>query len=113
MGASQSFSRLLFAIALVVVPQGLLTRNAAADDAAELGKTLFTQGAAPPCAVCHTLADAAAEGAIGPDLDQLKPDAARVKTVVRGGMGAMPAYDTLSDDELDAIATYVSTATSN
>lgn len=113
MGASRFFSRPLFAIALLALPQGLFTQTAAADDVAELGKTLFTQGAAPPCAVCHTLADAAAEGAIGPNLDQLKPDAARVKTVVRGGMGAMPAYDTLSDQEVDALATYVSTATSN
>lgn len=112
MGASRFFSRPLFAIALFALPQGLFAQTAAGDEAMKLGKTLFTQGATPPCAVCHTLADAAAEGAIGPNLDQLRPDAERVKTAVRGGMGTMPAYDALSDDDLDAIATYVVSVTS-
>ena len=43
-----------------------------------LGKKLFTTLAVPACAVCHTLKDAGAEGAVGPVLDELKPDAARV-----------------------------------
>src|SRR5690606_24502011 len=44
----------------------------------ERGKTLFSTEAVPACAICHTLQDADATGAIGPDLDELKPDAERI-----------------------------------
>jgi mono/diheme cytochrome c family protein len=86
---------------------------AADDDAAlrERGKMLFTGGATPACAICHTLEDAGATGAVGPSLDDLKPDAARVEAVLRKGMGAMPAYTTLSDEEVKALSVYVERAT--
>ena len=51
-----------------------------------LGRELFTKTAVPACAVCHTLADAGASGAVGPVLDELKPDAARVAKALRGGI---------------------------
>ena len=53
------------------------TASGADDDAAlmALGKTLFTVGAVPPCALCHALKDAGATGAIGPAFDDLQPDA--------------------------------------
>jgi cytochrome c6 len=35
----------------------------------EAARKLFTSGTAPSCAVCHTLRDAGAEGAVGPVLD--------------------------------------------
>ena len=82
----------------------------AAEKKAELGRELFKELASPPCAVCHTLADAKSEGSIGPNLDELKPDKNRVKAAVSGGLGAMPAYDSLSENEIDAIASYVSSA---
>lgn len=76
-----------------------------------LGKQLFTAGAVPACAVCHTLKDAGAEGAIGPVLDELQPEAARVAKALRSGVGAMPSYaGKLSDEQIDALATYVSSA---
>ncbi len=77
----------------------------------EQGKTLFTAGAKPiACAVCHTLADAGSAGAIGPDLDELQPSKEQILKVMNEGMGAMPSFaQTLSDEERDAIATYVST----
>lgn len=89
-----------------------LTANAADDVAAELaeGKLLFTQKAVPACAVCHTLKDAGAEGAIGPVLDELKPDAERVAKAVKNGLGQMPAYTSLSDAQVQAIARYVAKA---
>lgn len=89
-----------------------LSVGAADDAAAELaeGKLLFTQKAVPACAVCHTLADAGAEGAIGPVLDELKPDAARVAKAVKNGLGQMPAYTSLSDAQIQAIARYVAKA---
>jgi cytochrome c6 len=87
---------------------------AGADEAAQhraLGRQLFTQGAAPPCAVCHTLQDAGSQGAVGPVLDELKPDAQRVATALRNGVGAMPSYrGTLTEAQILALAAYVSKA---
>ena len=76
-----------------------------------IGKRLFSGEAAPACAVCHTLKDAGSEGAVGPELDELKPDAQRVVQAVRSGLGVMPAYaDKLTDAQIDALAYYVSRA---
>lgn len=74
---------------------------------AERGKELFVKGATPPCGLCHTLADAGTVGAIGPSLDELKPDAERVAKAVKGGVGQMPAFSTLSEQDVQAIAQYV------
>ena len=85
----------------------------AADDAAQLdqGRKLFTQGASPPCAVCHTLSDAGASGAIGPVLDELKPDAERVLAAMRNGIGLMPSFKaSLDDAQMRALARYVAQA---
>jgi sulfite dehydrogenase len=82
----------------------------AADAELELGKRLFTKTAVPACALCHTLKDAGSEGAVGPVLDELKPDAARVAKALRDGLGNMPAFKTLSEAEIKALARYVSTA---
>ena len=84
----------------------------AADEAAQmaLGKKLFTT-ATPACALCHTLKDAGAEGAVGPVLDELKPDATRVAKALRDGLGAMPSFKaTLSEEQIAALALYVSKA---
>lgn len=78
----------------------------------EKGKVLFTTEAVPACAICHTLKDAGAVGEIGPDLDELKPDAERIKKVLHEGMGAMPSFaDTLDEEAMNAIAAYVVHAT--
>lgn len=74
------------------------------------GKKLFTQTAVPACAVCHTLKHAGATGEIGPALDELKPDAARVEKAIRNGLGQMPAYSTLSDAQIRLLAQYVAAA---
>lgn len=57
--------------------------------AAGPGKELFAQS----CGSCHTLADAGTTGTVGPDLDTLAPDAARVEAAIRNGgagTGMMP-----------------------
>ncbi len=77
----------------------------------ELGRKVFTEIAQPQCAICHTLADAEATGEIGPVLDQLRPDFDRVKKAVVDGIGPMQANEVLSDEEVDAVAYYVSTVT--
>lgn len=74
-----------------------------------LGKKVFTEQAMPACAICHTLQDAGTTGAIGPDLDDLKPSAEQVATAVKGGIGVMPAFTALSDEQVKAVAHYVST----
>lgn len=78
---------------------------------AEAGRTLFLKATTPACAVCHTLTDAGAAGTIGPNLDELKPDANRVAQAVRNGIGVMPAFDALSDADVQALAKYVAGVT--
>jgi mono/diheme cytochrome c family protein len=78
------------------------TATAAGDPAA--GKAVFTAN----CASCHTLADAGSKGAVGPNLDDLKPDEARVKHQVEVGGAIMPAFKgTLSDADIANVAAYV------
>ncbi|WP_313620368.1 cytochrome c [Achromobacter sp.] len=89
---------------------GQAARAAEATDA-EAGRALFLKGATPACAVCHTLADAGSAGTIGPNLDELKPDAGRVAQAVRNGIGVMPAFEALSDADVQTLAKYVSSAT--
>ena len=79
-------------------------------DAVDEGWKFFSQGTTPPCALCHTLADAQATGNVGPSLDEMKPEAARVAQVVRTGLGAMPPYPQLSDADVRRLAEYVAKA---
>jgi sulfite dehydrogenase len=88
--------------------------NAAENDskaASELGRQVFTKVAEPQCGVCHTLKDAGTTGTIGANLEELRPDVARVADAVRKGLGVMPAYaGKLSEQEIRAVAEYVSRA---
>lgn len=104
--AIHSWRRLL--LALVTASTGAAVM--AADAELELGKRLFTKTAVPACALCHTLEDAGALGAVGPVLDEIKPDAARVAKAIKHGLGNMPAFKTLTEAEIKALARYVSTA---
>ena len=72
------------------------------------GLALFTQGAAPACAVCHTLKAAGSTGDVGPVLDELKPSADRVAAALRNGVGLMPAYKgQLTEAQILVLARYV------
>jgi cytochrome c6 len=95
---------------LAIVLCGAMSGAAAQTDVEE-GKALFTNGAVPACAVCHTLAHAGATGEIGPVLDELKPNATRVEKAIRNGIGQMPAYDKLSDTQIRQLANYVARVT--
>lgn len=101
---------------VAIIAAAGLTATAAvvhADDSAEieLGRKLF-KSVMPSCATCHTLEAAAAKGTVGPSLDELKPDAARVETALREGLNAMPSYaDTLDDTQIRALARFIDTAT--
>ncbi|MBC7944354.1 MAG: cytochrome c [Burkholderiales bacterium] len=77
-----------------------------------MGKTIFTKTAQPSCTLCHALKDAGSSAEIGPNLDELKPDAERVAKAVKDGLGIMPAFgESLSDEQIKAVAHYVARAT--
>lgn len=81
-------------------------------EAGERGRAVFTESANPSCGVCHTLGDAGTTGAVGPNLDGLKPDAARVEAAVTSGVGTMPAFGgALSAEQIADVAAYVAEAT--
>lgn len=94
----------------LALPLLLLAAPAVADDALlAQGRQVFLEQAQPSCSLCHTLREAGASGAVGPDLDQLKPDATRVAAAVRNGIGVMPPFaGALSEEQIRAVAHYVS-----
>jgi cytochrome c553 len=74
--------------------------------AAAEGKLIFTQN----CGTCHVLKDAGTSGQVGPPLDAVKPDKARVLAAIKKGgtgSGTMPA-NIVTGKEADAVAEYVS-----
>ena len=63
------------------------------------------------CGNCHTLAAANASGNVGPNLDELMPSTEQVAEQVKSGGGGMPAFeDQLSEEEIQAVAEYVSSS---
>ena len=72
------------------------------------GKKIF---ASAGCGSCHTLADAGSSGTVGPNLDDAKPDHELVVERVTNGSGVMPSFsDQLSEQEIQDVAAYVSSA---
>ena len=68
-------------------------------------RSLFFQS----CGGCHRLADAGTIGAVGPNLDALRPSKAVVQRQVTNGGGGMPAFaGILTQSQIDAVETYVS-----
>ena len=76
----------------------------------EAGKLLFLKGAAPACAICHTLEAAGAAGAVGPSMNEFQPDAARVLNALKNGIGQMPAYTSLTPEQMKILSEYVAKA---
>ena len=78
-----------------------------ADELFNKGKEVFL--GAGNCAACHTLSDAGSNVNIGPNLNEIRPDIQRILMAVRNGIGVMPAMEgILSDEEIEAVAYYVS-----
>jgi mono/diheme cytochrome c family protein len=72
------------------------------------GKEVF---ASAGCGTCHALADAGSTGTVGPNLDESMPSKELAVDRVTNGQGAMPPFSgQLSEQQIDAVATYVSTA---
>lgn len=82
--------------------------TAASND--DIGKELFLKGAVPACAVCHTLKAVGAVGEVGPSMNELQPDTARVMNAVKNGIGIMPAYPNLTPEQLQILSEYVAKA---
>jgi mono/diheme cytochrome c family protein len=81
------------------------TTAAATTSAAEPGKALFVSS----CGSCHTLKDAGTSGAVGPNLDDLKPSLARVAKQVTNGGKIMPSFKgSLTPAQIQQVAAYVS-----
>ncbi|MFD2740048.1 c-type cytochrome [Sulfitobacter aestuarii] len=80
----------------------------------EKGRVIFNETAAPNCGICHTLADAGSQGAVGPNLDELKPDAEKIRAAVVSGVGVMPPFeDSLSAAQIDTVVNYVAAVVGN
>jgi len=85
-------------------------QNIKADDLFDQGKKIFLGDG--NCATCHTFQDANSNGNIGPNLNEIRPDIARVLSAVTNGIGVMPAYEgQLSTEEIIAVANYVAKST--
>ena len=83
-----------------------------ADEKFNLGKEIFLN--AGNCATCHSLKDAGSIANVGPNLNEIRPDIGRVIISVTNGAGVMPSYlGILSQEEIDAVAYYVSEASMN
>ena len=77
------------------------------DEIFNKGKEIFINSG--NCATCHSLKNAGSVSNIGPNLNEIKPSAGRVKNAVINGIGVMPsALSILTDEEIDAVSYYVS-----
>tara|TARA_Y100001970_G_scaffold222664_1_gene273920 strand:- start:4341 stop:4652 length:312 start_codon:yes stop_codon:yes gene_type:complete len=90
----------------------LLFNNCHSDDKYDLGKDIFLN--VGNCTACHSLKDAGSVANVGPNLNEIRPDIGRVIISVTNGAGVMPSYlGILSQNEIDAVAHYVSEASMN
>jgi mono/diheme cytochrome c family protein len=72
---------------------------------AAAGKEQF---ASDGCGSCHTLAAAGATGAVGPNLDEVKPDFELAVDRITLGKGGMPAFgDRLEAQQIADLAQYI------
>ena len=72
------------------------------------GSKLFSS----KCAGCHVLAAAGAQGTVGPNLDEAKPDYELATGRVTLGKGVMPSFKgQLSTQQIADVASYVVKAT--
>tara|TARA_B100001540_G_scaffold200745_1_gene176803 strand:+ start:2741 stop:3055 length:315 start_codon:yes stop_codon:yes gene_type:complete len=82
------------------------------DEKFNLGKDIYLNEG--NCAACHSLRDAGSVANVGPNLNEIRPDLGRVIISVTNGAGVMPSYlGILTQDEIEAVAYYVSEASMN
>ena len=86
-------------------PQTDTGSGGGATDTAAAGREIFTTS----CGGCHTLEAAGTSGQTGPNLDELKPDADRVRAAISEGPGIMPE-NLVEGPEADQVAEFVATS---
>ena len=97
----------LFSTILILIFASNFQANA--DELFSKGKEVFLE--AGNCAACHSLSDAGSIAEIGPNLNQIRPQVQTILMAVKNGIGVMPAMEgILSDQEIEAVAHYVSIA---
>ena len=97
---------------ILFVSTFLFFTDVKSDEIFTLGKDIFLNSG--NCATCHSLKDAGSVTNIGPNLNEIRPDIGRVINSVTNGAGVMPAYiGILSQDEIEAVAYYVSESSLN
>jgi cytochrome c6 len=78
--------------------------DTAASDVPDSARELF----AHTCGGCHALRDAGAAGMFGPDLDEVRPSAARVRRMLRtGSLDGVMQPDLLRGEQARRVAAYV------
>jgi len=97
---------------LLIVLKVLVSNKTFSDEKFNLGKDIFLNDG--NCAACHSLKDAGSVANVGPNLNEIKPDMGRIINAVNNGIGVMPSQlGILSEEEIDAVAYYVSEASIN
>ena len=98
--------KIRFFFLTVAIFFSLLVLPVISDTMFDKGKDVFINKAS--CGACHILLDAEAVGQIGPNLNDLKPETARIANAVTNGVGVMPAFEgMLLPDEIEAVSYYV------
>ena len=94
---------------LISILSFIIFNKTFADEKFNLGKDIFLN--AGNCGACHSLKDAGSVANVGPNFNEIRPDIGRVIISVTNGAGVMPSYlGILSQEEIDAVAYYVSEA---
>ena len=92
------------AFLLATIPLAAGCGGAGGSSSSPGGKVFASAG----CGSCHTLKAADAKGQIGPNLDELKPDASTVEHQVRVGGNGMPSFGKrLSTRQIGLVADFV------
>ena len=95
------------AIALASIPFLAGCGGSGGSSSSPGGKVFASAG----CGTCHTLQAAGSKGQVGPNLDELKPDAPTVSHQVRTGGNGMPSFGSkLSAKQIAQVAAFVSSS---
>jgi uncharacterized membrane protein len=106
------FALVILGLAVGLRPSGNASSGAsAASGDAAAGAEVF---AVAGCGTCHAMNDAGSTAAVGPNLDTLKPNSARVIAAVTNGKGGMPSFSgKLDAEEIRDVAAYVTERAGN
>ena len=99
-------------IYILFVSTFLFFTDVKSDEIFTLGKDIFLNSG--NCATCHSLKDAGSVTNVGPNLNEIRPELARVEMAVKNGIGVMPSMlGILSEEEIKAVSYYVAESANN